>query len=117
MLLKNLDLKEKEKIKLDKVKPLWYYRIERIKAMSVIIVGTILLSRVFLMMLKVFWRILWPILLVACIVFVCRNYMQRLEKKRYYDQCKIKGISPADDPRNFFPLTRESIYRERDSWL
>jgi len=43
--------------------------------------------------------------------------MQRLEKKRYYDQCKIKGISPADDPRNFSPLTRESIYRERDSWL
>lgn len=112
-----MGLKEKEKIKLDKVKLLWYYKIERIKAMSAIIVGLILLSRVFLMMLKVFWIILWPILLIACIVFVCINYMQRLEKKRYYDQCKIKGISPADDPRNFSPLTRESIYRERDSWL
>ena len=112
-----MGLKEREKIKLDKVKLLWYYRIERIKAMSAIIVGLILLSRVFLMMLKVFWIILWPILLIACIVFVCINYMQRLEKKRYYDQCKIKGISPADDPRNFSPLTRESIYRERDSWL
>ena len=77
MLLKNLDLKEKEKIKLDKVKPLWYYKIERIKAMGAIIVGIILLSRVFLMMLKVFWIILWPILLIACIVFVCKNYMQR----------------------------------------
>ena len=85
--------------------------------MSAIIVGLILLSRVFLMMLKVFWIILWHILLIACIVFVCINYMQRLEKKRYYDQCKIKGISPADDPRNFSPLARESIYRERDSWL
>ena len=112
-----MGLKEREKIKLDKVKLLWYYGIERIKAMSAIIVGLILLSRVFLMMLKVFWIILWPILLIACIVFVCINYMQRLEKKRYYDQCKIKGISPADDPRNFSPLTRESIYRERDSWL
>ena len=112
-----MGLKEKEKIKLDKVKLLWYYRIERIKAMSAIIVGLILLSRVFLMMLKVFWIILWPILLIACIVFVCKNFMQRLEKKRYYDQCKLKGISPADDPRNFSPLTRESIYRERDSWL
>ena len=112
-----MGLKEKEKIKLDKVKLLWYYRIETIKAMSAIIVGLILLSRVFLMMLKVFWIILWPILLIACIVFVCINYMQRLEKKRYYDQCKIKGISPADDPRTFSPLTRESIYRERDSWL
>lgn len=85
--------------------------------MSAIIVGLILLSRVFLMMLKVFWIILWPILLIACIVLICKSYMQRLEKKRYYDQCKIKGISPADDPRNFSPLTRESIYRERDSWL
>ena len=85
--------------------------------MSAIIVGLILLSRVFLMMLKVFWIILWPILLIACIVFVCINYMKRLEKKRYYDQCKIKGIPPADDPRNFSPPTRESIYRERDSWL
>ena len=85
--------------------------------MSAIIVELILLSRVFLMMLKVFLIILWPILLIACIVLICKNYMQRLEKKRYYDQCKIKGISPADDPRNFSPLTRESIYRERDSWL
>ena len=45
--------------------------------MSAIIVGLILLSRVFLMMLKVFWIVLWPILLIACIVFVCINFMQR----------------------------------------
>lgn len=85
--------------------------------MSAIIVGFILLSRVFLMILKVFWIFVWPILLIACIVLIYKNYMQRLEKKRYYDQCKATGVSPADDPRNFSPLTRESIYRERDSWL
>ena len=50
---------------------------KRLKAMSVIIVGLVLLSRVFLMMLKVFWIVLCPILLIACIVFVCINFMQR----------------------------------------
>ena len=50
---------------------------KRLKAMSAIIVGLVLLSRVFLMMLKVFWIVLCPILLIACIVFVCINFMQR----------------------------------------
>lgn len=47
--------------------------------MSAIIVGLILLSRVFLMMLKVFWIVLWPILLIACIVFVCINFYAEKE--------------------------------------
>lgn len=84
--------------------------------------GTILVILIYFrvllfMLLRLVFVLFGPFILLGAIIFAIRIVKAKIEKQKYYDYCKTHNISPADDDKNFFDMTRDNIYRERDSWL
>ena len=85
--------------------------------MGLILVILIYLRVFLVMIIRLLFSIFGPFIIIGALIRLYKMIKSKLDKQRYYDYCKGHDLSPPDDSKNYTDFTRESIQRERDSWL